>query len=77
MNPGVAMHNNVPWFLTVLLWVAVITWQLRTGFVIGPWWEGLRRIDRDDKPWQYWFMIAIQGVVFLYLVINGRSWPVR
>jgi hypothetical protein len=70
------MHN-IPYVLTVLLWAAVIAWQLRSGFVIGEWWEGLPRVSREDRPGSYWLTIAIQGALFLYLVTHGRSWPVR
>jgi hypothetical protein len=70
------MHN-VPYVLTVLLWAALIAWQLRSGFVVGAWWEGYPRVSREDRPGAYWLSLAIQGGLFLYLVINGRSWPVR
>jgi hypothetical protein len=70
------MHN-IPYVLTVLLWAAFIAWQLRSGFVTGAWWEGFPRITRQDKPGQYWLILAIQGAVFLHLLIHGRSWPLR
>ena len=70
------MHN-VPYLLAVLLWAALIAWQLHDGVVIGTWWQGFPRISRQDRPGAYWLILAIQGALFLHLLINGRSWPVR
>jgi hypothetical protein len=70
------MHD-IPYLLAVLLWAAVIAWQLRSGVTTGAWWEGLPRISRRDRPGEYWLILAIQGALFLHLLIHGRSWPVR
>jgi hypothetical protein len=70
------MHN-IPYVLAVLLWAVLIVWELRDGVVLGTWWEGFPRISRRDKPGGYWLIMAIQCALFLYLLINGRSWPVR
>lgn len=70
------MHN-VPYILAVLVWVAFIAWQLHSGEVLGLWWQGYPRISRQDRPGSYWLILAIQGAVFLNLLIHGRSWPVR
>ena len=70
------MHN-VPYVLAVLVWVAFIAWQLYSGWVVGVWWQGYPRITRQDRPGSYWLIMAIQGAVFLELLIHGRSWPVR
>jgi hypothetical protein len=70
------MHN-IPYVLAVLLWAGLIAWELRSGVVIGAWWEQFPRISRREKPAEYWLIMAIQGALFLYLLINGRSWPVR
>jgi uncharacterized membrane protein len=70
------MHN-IPYVLAVLLWAALIVWELRSGVVIGAWWEQFPRISRGERPADYWLSMAIQGALFLYLLINGRSWPVR
>jgi hypothetical protein len=66
-SPGVA----------VLVWVAFIASQLRSGEVLGVWWQGYPRISRQDRPGAYWLILAIQGALFLNLLIHGRSSPVR
>ena len=61
--------------LIALLLAAVLAWQLISGQALGTSRSG--RINRQERPLAYGFVVALQGGILVAFVVTGRSWHLR
>jgi len=54
---------------------AVLVWQLISGKALGTWW--FSGITRQGNPAAYWFVLAVQGVIFIAFLTTGKTWNIR
>ena len=63
-------------YLLALLLAGVLVWQLVSGKAAGVWWRP--SITRQENPGAYWFALAVQGAILMYILIVGTStWDYR
>ena len=68
--------NSVQYLGILLLLAGLVAWQLMSGTAFGVWWWR-PRIARSENPATYWAVLAAQGLVWIVVLLTGRSWHVR
>lgn len=67
--------SNLSYYLMALLLAAVLVWRLISGKALGTWW--FSGITRQGNPGAYWFVLAVQGVIFIAFLTTGKTWNIR
>jgi hypothetical protein len=65
--------NTSAYILINLAWACLMLWQLYTGVAAGNWRQP--RIARDERPFAYWSVMALQGLILILFLVKGRSIP--
>ncbi len=67
--------SKLSYGLMALFLAAVLAWQLASGRALGTWWYP--NITRQDSPWAYWFVVAVQGAILVAFLVTGKTWHLR
>ena len=61
------------YILINLAWAGLMLWQLHTGVAAGNWREP--RVVREERPFAYWSIVALQLLILIVFLVKGRSMP--
>jgi hypothetical protein len=67
--------TGINYYLFLLFWAGVVIWQLISGKALGTWWRP--RSTRQESPGIYWFVLIVQGAIFIAFLRTGTTWHTR
>jgi hypothetical protein len=69
------MRNLTDDYLIASLLSAVLGWQLIAGRAMSAWWQ--TPVFRQERPWAYGFLMAVQGAILVPYLMTGKTSHVR
>lgn len=73
MSQALGLMSTAGYILMNVAWICLMLWQLHTGVAAGNWRRP--RILRDESPFAYWSIMALQFFILILFLVKGRSMP--